>query len=173
MLRTRIRDMVWSVSATTRPQRPKEEDGKDYFFLSEEQFCQKIAAGDFLEYAQVHGCYYGTPKKLVDDAIANGRHCFLEIDVQGARTIRESRHYNLLQIFIAPPDVQELKRRLVARASDNPQVVERRLQNALRELQEMEYYDYRVVNSDIEEATTAVEVILSKELFGEQYVGTI
>lgn len=164
LLRARIPLMTWSISATTRPKRPQETDGKDYFFLSEEVFRQRIAAGEFLEYAEVHGFLYGTPRKLVEDNVLCGRPCLLEIDVQGARTIRESGRYRLLQIFIAPPDVETLKKRLVHRASDDPQVVERRLQNALRELKEMEYYDYRVVNADLEQATAQVQQLLAREL---------
>lgn len=163
MLRTFPR-LRWSVSATTRPHRPGEVEGKDYHFLSPENFLQKIKAGEFLEYAEVHGDYYGTLVKPIDEAIEAEYSCLLDIDVQGASKIKEQNKYDLVLIFIAPPSLQELGKRLLARGSNTPATIERRIYNATMEMEKAIFYHYRVVNERLAQTIKTVHEILSAEI---------
>ena len=149
----------FSISATTRSPRTGEVDGRDYHFLSKEEFRAKTAAGEFIEQAEVHGNMYGTLRAPMDRAIAEGRIYLLEIDVQGANQVKAQGIPGLF-LFIAPPDAESLRRRLVGRGTDAPEVVERRLAKAEDELRERVKYDHVVVNDDLERALAEVRSLM-------------
>jgi len=160
--RSPVPGMVLSVSATTRPKRPGEQEGKDYYFLSEEEFRERIRKGEFVEWAQVHGYLYGTLRTTVKEALERGKVLLLEIDVQGARQVRRAFPDSVL-VFVAPPSLEILGERLRARGRDPEEEIQRRLEVAPRELSEAENYDYIVVNRELEEAVKTVEAILIAE----------
>ncbi len=143
--------VVFSVSATTRAPRAGEVDGVDYHFLSKERFREHIEKGEFIEHAEVHGNLYGTLRQPMDDAIAAGKVYLLEIDVQGALQLRELG-IEAEYIFVAPPNHETLRERLVGRGTDAPEVIERRLKKALDEMEESHRYDHVVVNANLEAA---------------------
>jgi guanylate kinase len=138
-----------AVTATTRPPRGAERDGVDYVFLSAEEFRRRVGAGWFLEHAEVYGRSYGTPRDAVDDACLAGRHCLLNIDVQGAATLRRLG-VDALFVFVAPPSLEELERRIRRRGQDGPEVAARRLAAAAGELERQGEFDLVVVNDDLE-----------------------
>lgn len=148
-----------SVSATTRERRPGETDGVDYFFVTPEEFLEGVEQGRFLEWAEYGGNYYGTPLAPVEAALAEGRDVILEIDVQGARQVMERRP-DAVGIFILPPSLEELERRLRARNTETEDTIARRLDHAEAELdahrqdenREVRYFDYAIVNDDLEQA---------------------
>ena len=146
------------VTATTRKPRPGEKHGKDYWFLSDAEFKRRIANGGFFEYAQVHGNYYGTPRKEVEAALHKGQSLALVIDVQGGAAVKGQRPESVL-VFLVPPSMQELKRRLYKRATDAREVMQRRLREADREIAAGTRYDYLVVNDDLALAVGRVEQI--------------
>jgi guanylate kinase len=146
---------IFSISTTSRPPRPGEEDGKEYHFVEEEEFLRKIDNGDFLEWAMVHQRYYGTEKKEIDRIHRDGRIPILDVDVQGARSLRSVLN-NALYIFLIPPSFQELSKRLMDRRSDSPEQVHIRLENARRELQEFSLYDSIIVNEVVDEAVDSI-----------------
>lgn len=154
--------MELSISATTRPRRPGEEEGRDYYFLSEEEFESRRERGEFVEWAEVHGHLYGTLRRTVEEALEEGKVLLLEIDVQGARQIRRAFPESV-SVFVAPPSLEVLEKRLRERGRDPEEDIERRLEAAPKELSEAGYYDYIVVNEDLEEAVRAVEAILVAE----------
>ncbi|MDO4580990.1 MAG: guanylate kinase [Bacillota bacterium] len=147
---------TYSVSATTRAPRRGEVDGVNYYYISAERFAAKIAAGDFLEYATVYGNYYGTPRAEVERLLAAGKNVILEIDTQGAMQVKAACPQGVL-VFILPPSIEELRRRITARGSETPESLNLRLSRAEAEMAMAEQYDYRVVNSDIE--TAAAELL--------------
>ena len=156
----RFPELVCSVSATTRARRPNEVEGRDYFYLSEEEFRESIERGDFLEWAQFAGHYYGTPRKAVEERLAGGRDVILEIELEGARQVLEKRP-DALMIFITPPSFEELRRRLEARRTDDPLSIERRLARGKEEMEAVlngvwqapRQFDYVIVNESISEAS--------------------
>lgn len=153
---------IWiSVSATTRKPRKGEEDGVNYFFLTREEFEEKIRAGEFYEYARVFENYYGTLKKTVDDMLEKGFDVILEIDVQGAVQIMEKRE-DAVSIFILPPDRKTLLERLAGRETETKEQIELRTREADRELSYQDRYDYRVVNDDLDECVSEVLEIMEK-----------
>ncbi len=147
--------VVFSVSATTRKPRPGEVDGREYHFLGVEDFRKKVVAGEFIEHAEVHGNLYGTLRQPMEEALARGQVFLLEIDVQGANQLRALKEPGLY-VFIAPPDFEELRRRLVARNTESPEVLERRLHKAEDEWRERVKYDHIVVNDDLDRAVAEV-----------------
>jgi guanylate kinase len=147
--------VVFSVSATTRKPRPGEVDGRDYHFLSADEFRARIAKGAFIEHAEVFGNLYGTLREPMEAAKARGQVYLLEIDVQGANQLRALGEEGVY-IFIAPPDFEELKRRLSGRGTESPEVLQRRLHKAEDELRERHRYDHVVVNDELERAVTEV-----------------
>ncbi|WP_251197973.1 guanylate kinase [Anaerotardibacter muris] len=151
LLTQRNPDIKVSISATTRTPRPGEEDGVDYHFLSEESFKNILAEDGFLEHALVHGKYYGTIKRYVDEAIARGEQVILEIDVQGARQVKQIMPDAHL-IFIEPPSLEELERRLRGRNTETEEQINKRLDTALLELSAKKEYDVQLVNEDVEAA---------------------
>ena len=147
--------VVFSVSATTRKPRPGEVDGRDYHFLSADEFRARIAKGAFIEHAEVFGNLYGTLREPMEAAKARGQVYLLEIDVQGANQLRALGEEGVY-IFIAPPDFEELKRRLSGRGTESPEVLQRRLHKAEDELRERHRYDHVVVNEELERAVAEV-----------------
>lgn len=164
LLRERRDDVVFSVSATTRPPRPYEKDGRDYHFVSEAEFRAMVAAEELVEWAEVHGNLYGTPLSNFHDAERAGAHLLLDIDVDGARQIR-SRMDDVVSIFILPPSGWELAERLIGRASEPEAVRLRRLSNACAEVAVAATFDYVLVNDELEETVNAVEQIFAAESY--------
>lgn len=155
-------DFQYSISATTRQPRVGEVDGEDYFFVSREEFEQKIVNGDMLEYAQYVNNYYGTPKSFIDETLASGRDVFLEIDVQGALQVK-SKMPEGIYIFLTPPDLTNLRERLVGRGTDSQQVIEKRVAAARDELKQMINYDYAVENDQVIHAVDRIKAIITAE----------
>jgi guanylate kinase len=155
-------EVVFSISATTRPARPREQDGRDYHFVDDATFDRMIERNELAEWAVVHGRRYGTPRREVTSAMEQGRTVLLDIDIQGARQVRRLFAEALL-IFVLPPSAEELARRLSGRASEDPVERRRRLRNAQRELQAVTDFDYVVVNDDLHQAVRDVEAILRAE----------
>jgi guanylate kinase len=144
-------DIRYSVSFTTRAPRAGEVDGRDYVFVSTEQFEDGIRRGRWAEWARVHGSYYGTSAEALEEARAAGRDLLLEIDVQGARQIC-ARFPESVTIFIRPPSMEVLRRRLEARGTDSPEAIARRMQNAAGEMAQMDFYRHIIVNDDLQAA---------------------
>lgn len=162
-LLSRHNDIVLSTSYTSRDKRVSEIDGVDYYFVSKEEFEEKIKNGDFLEYAQVqYGAYYGTPKKEVIELLNKGKDVILEIDVQGAKQIKELYPETIL-IFIMAPSMREVKRRIEARGDENIEQIIARFKVAYNEINQINNYNYVVVNDDLDEAVRKVEAILVSE----------
>jgi guanylate kinase len=155
-------DLGYSVSATTRAPRPGERDGTDYHFLSRAEFDRRLAAGEFLEWAEYGGQRYGTLAAEVDGVLATGRHVVLDIEVQGARAIRE-RCQNVVSVFIIPPSAQALTDRLGGRNTERPNDLVGRLRRAVEELDDAGQYDYVVVNTDRTQAVAEVAAIIDAE----------
>jgi guanylate kinase len=151
-----------SVSYTTRKPRPGEVDGVQYSFIDEDEFRSMIIEGDFLEWAEVHGNFYGTSKKRIEDMMQQGIDVILDIDVQGAKQIRKIFPDSVL-IFIMPPSMEELRQRLTGRESDAEDVIEKRLKNAHGEIKEYNHYDYVIVNDLIENALNDFRSIIAAE----------
>ncbi len=149
----------YSVSATTRAPRPGEVDGVQYHFLTKEAFEEKIAAGQMLEYAQYAGNYYGTPAQAVDAQLAEGKNVVLEIEVQGAKQVKQRRP-EAVMIFIMPPSMKELRRRLTDRGTESQEVIQRRMETARQEMPQAKDYDYIVFNDTVEEAAEDICAIL-------------
>ena len=156
-------DIVLSTSYTSRPKRESEVDGVDYYFVSKEEFETKIKNNDFLEYAQVqYGAYYGTPKKEVLDLLDSGKDVILEIDVQGAKQIKDLYPSTIL-IFIMAPSMREVKRRIMMRGDENIDQIISRFKVAYNEINQINNYNYVVVNDDLDTAVAKVEAILTSE----------
>lgn len=150
--------LSFSVSCTTRKPRPGEVDGKDYHFVGRPEFERLVAAGEFIEHANVFGNLYGTRRSVVDAALAEGRDLIMEIDWQGARQVRE-RLPEAVQIFILPPSRAELEKRLRGRGSDSAEVIARRLEESALEMSHWAEYDHVIVNRDFEAAVADLEAI--------------
>ena len=159
----RVGDLELSVSATTRPPRVGEVDGVDYHFLTRQQFDRRVAAGEFLEHADHAGNHYGTLRSELEDRLRAGRPVVLEIEVQGARQVREAMP-EALQVFIAPPSLEELRTRLIARGTDDAEEVERRLRVAEGELAAQPEFRHVVVNDRLQEALARLTEIVTREL---------
>lgn len=155
-------DLYFSVSATTRAPRPTETPDVDYRFIEAETFRQWIGAGEFLEYAEYVGNFYGTPKRYVDEAMEAGKDVILDIEVQGAAQVHELRP-EVVRIFVAPPSWEELERRLKARGTDSPEKIQERLLRAKVELESADSYDYFVINDTVESAVKELRAIMLAE----------
>ena len=165
-------DLTMSVSATTRPMRPGEVEGKDYFFIDTQKFESMVADGEFLEHAKVFDNYYGTPRGPVEAALKSGKDVLFDVDWQGTQQLRQNARDDLASIFILPPSVEELERRLYARAQDPEDVVQRRMAKATSEMSHWAEYDYIIVNEDIPVSVSEAEAILAAErLKRERRVG--
>lgn len=166
-LLARIPELEVSVSATTRKPRPGEEHGVSYYFLSEEEFARKVAEGAFVEHADYAGRRYGTLRSELERRTRAGRPVVLEIEVQGARQVRQTLP-DAVQVFIAPPSEHALRERLVGRGTDDAEEIERRLAVARIELQAQDEFDYKVVNDRQEEAVDELERLVRTELAGSE-----
>ena len=164
--------MNYSISCTTRLPRGDEKDGVEYYFLTREAFEERIRAGEFLEYAEVHGNYYGTLKETVLQSMESGCDVLLDIDVQGAEQIREGLlvlpdddpiKQGFLDVFIAPPSLTELRGRLEGRAEDTAEVIEQRMANAEQEMSCADEYEYYIINDDLDTAVARLRDIIEKE----------
>ncbi len=163
----RFPELICSISATTREPREGEEDGRDYFFVTAEQFQRDVDAGEFLEWARFAGHFYGTPKRFVEEQLAAGRDVILEIELEGARQVLENRP-DALMIFITPPSFEELRRRLEARKTEDRAAIERRLARGKEEMEAVlnkvwqapRQFDYVIVNERISEASDELARVL-------------
>ena len=156
-------NVAMSVSATTRPKRPGEVDGSDYFFISDKEFQRMVEAGEFLEHAMVFGHRYGTPREPVLEALTSGRDVLFDIDWQGTQQLRQQVREDVVTIFVLPPSRAELERRLHTRAQDSAEVVAKRMAKANDEISHWAEYDYIIVNDDIARAQAQVATILEAE----------
>ncbi len=166
----RVPGLVLSVSATTRPPRPGERDGVDYHFLAPEDFERRVVAGDFLEHAEYSGRRYGTLRSEVEDPAPEARGVVLEIEVQGARQVRDALP-DAFQIFIVPPSVDALRARLVGRGTDDPAQVAARLCTAERELEAQDEFDAKVRNDRLEDAVADLARIVERRLHWDDSTG--
>ena len=162
-LLTRDKEINMSVSATTRPRRPGEAEGKDYYFVDEEKFKIDINKGLFLEYARVFDHYYGTPLGLVQKLLSSGCDVLFDIDWQGTQQIKAKARDDLVSIFVLPPSTAELEKRLITRAQDSAEVVAGRMARAADEMSHYPEYDYIIVNHDLDQSIDAVHTILKAE----------
>ncbi len=162
-------DFVYSVSCTTRAPRPGEVEGEDYYFVSQEEFQRRLAEGEFLEHAQVHGNYYGTLRSTIVQQLHDGMDVLIDIDVQGARQIREDSNAiirdSVADIFIMPPSMAELRRRLIKRGTETPEQIEIRLQNAAREMELWRDYRYTIISGSVEEDLQKFRAIMRAERY--------
>ncbi len=152
-----------SVSVTTRAARPGEREGIDYSFVSEEEFRRKLAAGDFAEWAQVFDSRYGTPREPLERAIASGNDILLDIDIQGARQLRQKYPNDTVTIFVLPPSFSELEERLRRRGTEDASAIERRLMRARDDASAFPEYDYLIINSDLSESLRQLEAVVLAE----------
>lgn len=165
-LKEEFRQLHWSVSFTTRPQREGEVDGKHYFFISEEEFLKKKGQGDFIEWALVHKNYYGTSKGFVSTKVDNGFSLLFDLDVQGTDNMKDEFGDEAKAIFIAPPNLDELEARLRGRGTDSEEVINVRLENAKKEILRQNDYDFCVINDDLDKAYADLRRIVASILEG-------
>ena len=157
-----------SVSVTTRPKRPTEVNGEDYFFVDRERFEDMVRNGEFLEHATVFGNRYGTPKAAVEKLLASGRDVLFDIDWQGAQQLAQKAKDDLVRVFVLPPTRMELERRLKERAQDSAEVVARRMKEANNEISRWSEYDYVIINDDVEKAQAQLGAIVAAERLNRQ-----
>ena len=157
------KNILMSVSATTRQPRPGEVDGEDYIFLSKSKFSEMIDNDEFLEYAKVFDNFYGTPRAPVEDALAGGFDIVFDIDWQGAQQLTQAAANDLVKIFILPPNMRELENRLRSRAQDSDDVIARRMSKSENEISHWAEYDYIIINEDISEAIEELTTIVNAE----------
>jgi guanylate kinase len=156
-------NVTLSISATTRPRRPSEIDGVHYHFVSKRHFEAMRDGGELLEWAEVHGNYYGTPREPVEKALAEGRDVLFDIDWQGTRQLYDKMRADVVSVFVLPPSASELKARLERRAQDSAEVIAERLRNAAEEILHWNEYDYVLVNRDLDKSFARVRSILTAE----------
>ncbi|KAA0124623.1 guanylate kinase [Methylobacterium sp. P1-11] len=152
-----------SISVTTRGRRPSEIDGRHYHFIDREAFDDLRNRDDLLEWAEVHGNFYGTPRRPVEKVLGSGRDMIFDIDYQGTRQVRSKLAQDVVTVFILPPSMAELRQRLERRAEDSAETIEKRLANARTEIQRWVEYDYVIVNEDLQNAFRALQGILAAE----------
>ncbi len=155
-------EVAISVSATTRSPRKGEVEGINYYFMSKEEFKEKIEDNDFLEYAEVYDNFYGTPKSNVEELLESGKDVILEIDIQGALKVKENTEEGVF-IFILPPSMEELKARIIKRGSETPESLMKRFKSAYKEINFISRYNYAVVNDEVQTAVEKLEAIISAE----------
>lgn len=156
-------ELFMSISMTTRDARPGEKDGRDYFFVTEDEYNQKVKDGELLEHARVFSNYYGTPRALVEQHLTVGEDVLFDIDWQGTQQLRESARDDVISIFILPPSYEELEKRLTGRGQDSEEVIRKRMAKASNEMSHWPEYDYVIVNDVIEESIQNVQAILKAE----------
>jgi guanylate kinase len=154
---------VLSISVTTRPKRPSEIEGRHYHFIDVEEFKAMRDRDELLEWAEVHGNFYGTPRKLVERTLAAGQDMIFDIDYQGTRQVREKLSADVVTVFILPPSFKELKARLERRAEDSPEIIAKRLTNARVEMERWVEYDYVIVNEDLGRSYDSLKAIQAAE----------
>ncbi len=159
-LTTRNPELRFSISYTTRPKRRNEADGVDYLFVDKDRFDELRAAGALLESAEVFDNFYGTSREQVEEHLGNGHHVILEIDWQGAQQVREAMP-ECVTVFILPPSREELERRLKSRGTDTPEVIDRRLRDALSDMSHWDEFDYVILNDDLDSAVADLETVLA------------
>jgi guanylate kinase len=162
LLENREADFVYSVSATTRAPRSGEQHGRDYYFLTPEEFVIRVNEGGFIEWATVHGKLYGTPKEPVENWMAAGMFVFMDIDVQGGINVKNLYGDRAILIFIQPPSMASLRDRLMKRQTDSPEAIETRLQNAELEMEKEKFYDHVVVNHNLDNTVAEVRAIINQ-----------
>ncbi len=163
LLRDETLDLTLSISVTTRARRSSEVDGIHYHFKTRQEFERLRAGDDLLEWAEVHGNFYGTPRPPVETALSQGHDVIFDIDWQGTQQVRKKARRDVVTIFILPPSMPELRSRLERRAEDSPDVIAKRLENAKNEIARWQMYDYIVVNDDLQRALGEVKAILVAE----------
>jgi len=156
-------NISYSISMTTRLPRPNEKDGVDYFFVSKERFIEAINNGELLEYASFVNNYYGTPKNYVEKLREEGKNVILEIEIDGAMQVME-KCPDCVSIYVLPPSVEELEKRIVGRGTDSKEVIEKRLESAKKEMSYANKYKYNVTNRNIEECAKEITEIIKKEM---------
>ncbi len=157
-------ELMFSVSATTRKKRVVETDGTDYYFISREQFEEKTRRGELLEWENIYGDYYGTPRSETDRAAAAGRILLLDVDVKGALAIRKSFPTDSLLIFIKPPGIEVLRRRLLDRKTETPETIEKRMARAMMELAQAPQFDFSIVNDNLSAAVEEADRIVRERI---------
>ncbi len=157
-----VENLEFSVSYTTRPRRPGEVDGRDYFFVDEERFKKMVEEGEFLEWAIVHGYYYGTSKKFIDERLEKNGDLLLDIDVQGALNVKRM-NLDMVSVFIAPPSLEDLEKRLRKRGTDSEYDLKRRLEDAKWELSKISEFEYLIVNDFLEKSVEKLKAIIIAE----------
>ena len=155
--------LVMSVSCTTRAPRPGEVEGEDYFFVSKENFREMMEQDEFLEYAEVFGHFYGTPRSFVEEKLNHGRDVIFDIDWQGTQQLASKMPGDLVSVFILPPSMEELERRLRNRAQDEEEVVRKRMKKASREISHWDEYDYVIINNSLDNSIAGVTKVLDAE----------
>ncbi|MDD5020858.1 MAG: guanylate kinase [Endomicrobiaceae bacterium] len=156
------KNIVYSISTTTRNPRTGEKNGREYFFVDEKKFKQDIKTGKFIEWAKVHNNYYGTSKAVLQGALSKGKDVLLDIDVQGALNIRK-QYKNALMLFIMTPTLKELKNRLVKRNKDSKETINTRIENAKKEIKYADKYDYLIFNDKLQESINDVKSVIKAE----------
>ncbi|MGI5997352.1 MAG: guanylate kinase [Lutispora sp.] len=162
LFKRNIENLELSISATTRNPRPNEINGVNYHFIDKESFGKMVEHGEFLEYAQVYDNYYGTPKKYVIDKINQGKDVILEIDIQGAKQVRQNYKDGIF-IFIMPPSFKELKSRIMKRGTEAQKDIDKRMKCAYEEIEQAKYYNYIVINDDLHNAVEKIYCIIKAE----------
>jgi guanylate kinase len=157
-------EMLFSVSATTRPKRNSEVEGKDHFFLTKEKFEEYLRNGDLAEWEEIYGNYYGTLKSEIDRALRQGHMMLFDIDVKGALSIRKHFQNDSILIFIKPPSMEVLKKRLESRNTENLETLKRRLERVPMELEQGQHFEYQVVNDDLQKAINEVDEIIQTKI---------
>lgn len=163
-LKEEFRSLHWSVSFTTRPMREGEVDGKHYFFISKEEFLKKKETGDFIEWAEVHGNLYGTSKGFVESKVKHGFSLLFDLDIQGTDNMKDVFGDEARAIFIAPPSLEELEKRLRSRGTESEEAISLRLSNAAGEVMRKNDYDYLVINDELEKAYNDLRAIVKEVL---------
>jgi guanylate kinase len=157
-------DMLFSVSATTRPKRDSEVEGKDHFFLTKNKFEEHLRKGDLAEWEEIYGNYYGTLKSEISRALQQGHTMLFDIDVKGALSIRKHFPNDSILVFIKPPSFEVLKKRLESRNTENPETLKRRLERVPMEMEQGQQFDYQVVNDDLQKAIYEVDNIVQTNI---------
>lgn len=155
-------DIVFSVSMTSREPRPGEKDGENYFFVSREKFLEMVNENMLLEWVEYCGNFYGTPRLYIEEQLEQGNIVLLEIEVEGARNIKQ-QYPECVSVFITPPTVTELRKRITKRGTESPEIIEKRMQRAIKELEHMDNYDYIIKNESVEESVKQFLEIIEKE----------
>ncbi len=163
LLQTKTLDLTLSISVTTRPRRSSEVDGIHYSFITKKQFDAMRDSGELLEWAEVHGNFYGTPREPVEQVLAKGRDVLFDIDYQGTQQVKAKAGDDVVTIFILPPSMQELKARLERRAEDSRETIDKRLANAKNEITRWELYDYVLINDDLQKTFDELLAVVRAE----------